>query len=69
MSMSPMPSPYVRQNASSSRTWSAMRRMRPPVAEVSPVSTNVTFHGSARFWCTCMLFACMSKVTSDMCRK
>jgi hypothetical protein len=47
----------------------ATRRRRPPVIDSSPVSTSVTFHGSARLLMHFHLVVRMSNVTSDVCRK
>ena len=48
---------------------SLTRFIRPPVWVFSPVSTSVTFQGSALRWWTCISLFVMSKVTSDICRK
>ena len=59
----------VGQHEVSSRTYSPIRLMRPPVWVSGPVSTSVTRHGSAAFWWTTIELSRMSKVTSDMWRK
>ena len=68
MSTSDTPSPYVRKNGSSP-TNLRMRLTRPPVIVLSPVSTTVTLHGSAKLSCTSIEFVCRSNVMSDVCRK
>ena len=59
--------PYVRQNVPS--IWSLILLILPPVMVVSPVSTRVTFQGSAFRLCTSIALAARSNVTSDICKK
>ena len=58
------PSPYVRQNGSSSSRKRLMRLTRPPVMVFRPVSAMVTVHGSDSLLWTVMPFDLKSKVTS-----